>query len=544
MLSECAGQTEPDSFTWRRAMAKMGPLQMNVSLEMVADALKKYAPEVHLSIKDQFVETATLLNTRQAAFEPEILYVGKASELGKIPSISSPLNLLCVSGTPLPQEYHDLPGLNLITVSDPVDIAVLLQEVKNLLSVHHQTIQGSLKLLNALISGKGFQHILDIAYEILGNPLFAVDAALKLLGYANHQEVKDTTWQRIIGDGYVPPDLAKALDSLGEIKKLADNDVPQITGHPLEHYRLESRIATNNKVFGFMAMIEYDKPIEEKDRDIFRLLGNILACEMQKESFFSNAKGFAFDFLIADLLNGKTTNSNVIQERIATLAWKFNENLYLLTVRDVNESQGNPALFYLKILLEEKIRESKSVLYKDRIVLLIGRDKKKPLANTELNGIIATLQENHLVGGVSRCFHNLADIQDYYNQSSAAIELGLRLDKAGVLFYYDDYAFFHMMELAGNQRDLKSFCDPAIFQLIDYDVKNNTHFTRSLYEYLLSGNNSKESAYKLGVHRNTMDYRIQKIRETLNMDIDDPKVTWSLHLSFKILELLGKTDFL
>ena len=293
-----------------------------------------------------------------------------------------------------------------------------------------------------------------------------------------------------------------------------------------------------------MAMIEYDKPIEAKDTDIFRLLGGVLACEMQKESFFSQGKGFAFDFLIADLLNGKTTNSTVIQERIAALAWKFNENLYLLTVRDVNDSAGNPALFYLKILLEKMISESKSVLYNNRIIQLIGRGKKKPLARAELNGIIDTLKENHLVGGISRCFHNLADIQDYYYQSSAAIELGLRLEKEGVIFYYEDYAFFHLMELAGSQRDLKSFCDPGIFHLIDYDIKNNTSFTRSLYEYLMSGNNPKESAYRLGVHRNTMDYRIRKIKEVLNIDINDPKVTWSLFLSFKILELVGNMNFL
>jgi sugar diacid utilization regulator len=309
---------------------------------------------------------------------------------------------------------------------------------------------------------------------------------------------------------------------------------------------LENRITINDRFVGIAGMLEYDRSIEEKDYEILQLISRVVSCEMQKESFFSHTKGITYEFLIADLLDGRISNPAIIHERISSLALDFKEDLYLLTVRDLKETPENPALLYLRNLLENTISGSKSVLYKDSIVLLVGCKKNKPLTEADLESVKDVLKENRLVGGISLCFHDVAGIQEYYRQASKSIELGMRLKKEeeNVLFSYEEFAFYDLVDIAGSQQDLRSFCDPLVFDLIDYDRTNNTDFTRSLYEYLSSGNNPKESASVLGIHRNTLDYRIKRIEEILNININDPKVTWSLHFSFKIFDLMGGMNFL
>jgi hypothetical protein len=519
---------------------------MSVSLEMVAEALKKYAPEMHLSMKDHFIETAIMLNHPQASFEPEILYIGKASDLEKIPTRRSPINLLCVYDSPILQEYNECSWLNLITVSNQVNAASLYKEVKDLLIARRQYDQASHKLFDSLVSGRGLQHILDTGYEILGNPLLIFDSALKLLGYSKGVEVNDALWQETIKNGYTPLEATKELHSLEEIKLIAESSIPTFDNYVPKYKTLENRITINDIFVGIVALFEYEKPIEEKDAEILQLFCRVVSCEMQKEDFFSHTQGATYEFLIADLLEGRIPNAAVAHERIASLALDFKEYLYLLVIRYVKDSTGNPALFFLRSLLENTISGSRSVLYKDNIVLLIGREKEKPLTETERESVTNILKENHMLGGLSRCFHDVAGIQEYYRQASKAIELGKRLnkEKEAVLFSYDEYAFYHLMDIAGSQQDLESFCDPLVFALIEYDQKNNTDLTRSLYDYLSSGNNLKESAFVLGIHRNTLDYRIKKIEEILNVNIEDPNVSWSLYLSFKVFELTGNTNFL
>ena len=177
--------------------------------------------------------------------------------------------------------------------------------------------------------------------------------------------------------------------------------------------------------------------------------------------------------------------------------------------------------------------------------MLIDRKKNKPLMmEAELESIKDILEENRLVGGISLCFHDVAGIQEYYRQASKAIELGMRLKKEenDVLFSYEEFAFYDLMDIAGSQQDLRSFCNPLIFNLIDYDRENNTDLASSLYEFILSGNNPK-NRHPFWESTETPWITVLKDREILGINISDPNVTWSLYLSFKIFELTGDRNF-
>lgn len=65
-----------------------------------------------------------------------------------------------------------------------------------------------------------------------------------------------------------------------------------------------------------------------------------------------------------------------------------------------------------------------------------------------------------------------------------------------------------------------------------------------LRTYLINERNISQTAKLLYMHRNSVIYRIARIRETLNMDLDDPNVRLRLLISFKILELLNPNIFL
>ena len=72
----------------------------------------------------------------------------------------------------------------------------------------------------------------------------------------------------------------------------------------------------------------------------------------------------------------------------------------------------------------------------------------------------------------------------------------------------------------------------------------NRRGSQSLEEALLvlarQGFNLKAASEALGIHLNTLRYRLAKATEALHLDLDDPDTQFQLQLAAKILEYSSK----
>ena len=75
---------------------------------------------------------------------------------------------------------------------------------------------------------------------------------------------------------------------------------------------------------------------------------------------------------------------------------------------------------------------------------------------------------------------------------------------------------------------------PGVVRLLESDERNGTAFVESLYAYLICSKSLKEAAQMLNVHRNTLVYRLKKIREICPIDPPESEQRFALLLSCKI----------
>lgn len=66
---------------------------------------------------------------------------------------------------------------------------------------------------------------------------------------------------------------------------------------------------------------------------------------------------------------------------------------------------------------------------------------------------------------------------------------------------------------------LHEYYDHTIKPIQEYDKKNNSSLTTVLRCYLKNNGSVKETSDQLFIHRNTVNYKINKIEELLNMDL-------------------------
>ena len=108
------------------------------------------------------------------------------------------------------------------------------------------------------------------------------------------------------------------------------------------------------------------------------------------------------------------------------------------------------------------------------------------------------------------------------------------METSGLIHNYADYAFFDMLDALPEDLRLTRYCHPILSLLRDYDQRKGTKLYETIRTYTLTGFNQNKTAELLYLHRNTMNYRRQKIMELFEIDLEDSQTRFLLNYSFHI----------
>ena len=175
-------------------------------------------------------------------------------------------------------------------------------------------------------------------------------------------------------------------------------------------------------------------------------------------------------------------------------------------------------------------------------MVLVSRDTEGALTE-QSEGLLREVSTlNGLTVGISNCFTDIVDSRLAYDQARAAIRMGelMRavMDEDGI-YRYGDYASLHMLEVANRHTNLLGFCHPALRRLSAHDDRHGGELMDTLYCYLQVSGTTKRAADLLCLHKNTLLYRMNRIREILGCDLTSGEDQFVLQLSFRVLMYLG-----
>ena len=74
---------------------------------------------------------------------------------------------------------------------------------------------------------------------------------------------------------------------------------------------------------------------------------------------------------------------------------------------------------------------------------------------------------------------------------------------------------------SGNQQEIMDYCNEKLKRLEMYDNANGSFLIDTLLNYYMCGFNVQKTAQMMYVHRNSLQYRLKKIEEILEISLDD-----------------------
>jgi len=166
----------------------------------------------------------------------------------------------------------------------------------------------------------------------------------------------------------------------------------------------------------------------------------------------------------------------------------------------------------------------------ERMLVLIRAEDWKDLPEK----MAADFDLSHLIMAASMTF------TDLHALPAAARQVVFTLERAGATpgFYCcEEFAFDYLMQLFGSQEQTAVFLHPALDILRDYDRRNRGELYKTLQEYLRQDGSMVKTAALLNVHLNTLKYRLKRIQEIAETDMEDADEREYLRISFFLADV-------
>lgn len=471
------------------------------------------------------------------AFESNILYFCPVSHM---PPADFPhtLQLLCY-GPDFPAEDYENSCLNILWYNSGNSIEHLFNRIQQLVT-HLQRANAGLHLFaNAFFSDQGLQYMVDIAYEVFGNPIFVIDTSFKYLAISSAFSPNNTIFEEENSSGYILEAGIRSIREANLDEKIRNASAPYYFKNPLHGTGM---LIASVKIHGIevakVMLYESLRIFTDIDSILLSRLSRFVSMELQKNSFFSQNKGVMFSYFLADLLDSPEINYPSVRERLHILGFDLKEDLYMMTISASSYRDANAKLEVIVRELNNILVGSLYAIYENTLVMLFSRSRENGLSAYELTALENYLKSNSLTAGMSNFFTDLKSARRFYLQAKKAAEVGLRLQDEGPIHYYSDTYFYHIMEICEQEEDLQYFIHPAMMKLLYHDQERNSELLKTMHCFLQTPGNPAKIAEQLHIHKNTLLYRMNKIKSLTGCTLEDGDEIMSLGLSYKLMRYL------
>ncbi len=509
---------------------------MAINFDILLSGLSIYPMDVYRNTQTEVLyNEVRFLFDGQSDFKRNTLYLGKTTMLLNKSLDLTDIGLILIKDC----EYTPLKlQVDLALFSGETDMFKLFDAVLNILSLNRKIVDSSASLLNSLIQGKGLNYIVQVGSEILGNPVFLVDASSKLLASSANTNILDTFWNDLVTSGYGNDKNLVPYVQDGLVDKVLHSHLPVMIdpGFPNSLKRIVGKIQLKENTIGYIGVLENSKKLTIEDIHITGLLCDVVASEMQKSKLYDSLNGVRHEFLLIDLLEDRIGSRSIMKERSNSLFNTDYANLYVIVLNLSENIINSHTLGYLRWSFESLLPFCKSVYYCDQLILVINAKDRKHWEEVRIK-LIDILKENNLDAGLSLLFHDMEELKKYYNQAVSSNILGRFLKSQDVLHDYEHLYIYDLLTKLKENTKVNEYVHPSTRMIKEYDKSYGTDYYNTLYEYLICAGNITKLSSKLFLHRNTVVHRMNKISEITGVDLDDGNNRFKLLLSYRIMEL-------
>lgn len=369
-------------------------------------------------------------------------------------------------------------------------------------------------ILNTFLQNNSLPMLLEAVGGELGCPVIVTDNAFHIVASFAPNGFEDSEYRRAISHSELPLSACTAIT-----KALAESEAKRVMNGSGERTYLTAELKSAGAALGYIVYILFGS-CEVRESDC------LFAESLVAKQFFTDRRtGLAFDTaeeILIDLLDGKFKTEGLFLARASgTFLSQFSPQRYALielVQADTAKSE------HIGRSLEQSFHASHPLFYRGKMLLFLHEDH-------DISLLRSLIGEYELKAVLSEKLQSLFSLKKSYALSEAALCYLSEKESKPFLADCADYSLLMLLLDAEKRFDLSN---EKVKALCEYDKRKGTELCLTLYTYLTCRHSLLKTSEKLFTHRNTVQYRIRKIKDDFSIDADESEGVFSLLISLSL----------
>ena len=387
----------------------------------------------------------------------------------------------------------------------------------------------------------------DVIGDLLQNPITVEDADHKLIAYSSHGDSTDQArWSTIMGRR-VPEKVLTRLWKDGVFQELLTQDDP-VHIPAKDEVGLGKRVAIairrGNDVLGYIWAQEVNRPITRDDDEILRQAAKAAVSRLIQRQGKRKAEEQRRKEFLWELLLGNHHSEAIIRQKAESLQMHLPPS-YLICIIEAAGLRLDQYLYPL--LMRDKLFW---VVDGSQIILLIGlTESKKDKSNVLIRKVEQFLSDSlgklethvsvgQVIAGYGRGYKSYTEIVKSYQEALHAVKIKKLFPReiAGIHGYHELGIYRYLLKCKQWDEE-QGYENERLEVLKQYDRDNQTAMQETLETFLDAAGKVNVTAQRLHIHINTLSYRLRRIEEIMQVDLENMNQRTSLYLELKMAKL-------
>lgn len=383
-------------------------------------------------------------------------------------------------------------------------------------------------LLEKIHLGCSLDQVLELSSPLINGALMVCDSGYMVRSKYNIEGISSAkNKEEMMKTGIMPLESILSINDDPRIRKRLEYSYV-MNYESLEQPCICKNLFLRNEHVGWVIAIV--NTIEETGihvRQIVDEIGNLIEAwlNLNEEQQVLASSGELFRTIIEDQYQDREAE----ERKLISIGW------YPSDPKEISFIRLSDRQYSLKEMLRRKIEYTlKGCVFIDQQThFSVIRNKKLSPDYLFYRTMRNLLIQVDLYAGISPEFTDIFSLNEMMQLAEVAWNHKEQVE--GRMIAFEKCALLYAVDVLAKHMPPR-FLHPAVLMLKQYDAEKGTDLYDSLYTFLKNDRNTAETAKKLCVHRNSMQYRLRRIEEITKVDLDDPDTRLHVWLSCKMLQ--------
>ncbi len=364
------------------------------------------------------------------------------------------------------------------------------------------------RLTQVAVSGEGQAGIAKALHELTGMPVAIEDRYGNLAAWAGPGRP----------DPYPKESFAKREHLL---RRLMRARKPIQDGE-----RLVLLASPRPELLGIVALIDPDRAADTADLVALEHGATVLSMELARLRGIADTELRLCRDLVHDLLSG--TDDESALARAEALNYDLRRPHRVVVVEGKGRARAHDALLSaVRRALRTARQDGLCEIWSGHVAIVTAGQ-----GNWEqLRRAMASDLGSQCRIGVGSLSARPSELPRSLREAGLALRLQKTLLPGSSACEYPKLGIFRMLASISDLTDVEAFVREWLGSLLDYDTRRKAELVHTLTQYLEHGGNYDATAAELSVHKSTLKYRLQRIRDLTGLELNDPDVHFNLQLA-------------